>query len=76
MSKTYTEPVTVLYGHMQMILAALDAAYGYHMADDLASQYKNVGGTHRPSHLTKRLEKALWTVEGYLAEGADELPDE
>lgn len=71
-SNTYIEPVQLLRGHLEEIQQALDAARGYHVADDLARQYKNVGGTHRPSNLTKRLEKALDRVEGYLAEDQDE----
>jgi hypothetical protein len=73
-NRAYVEPVTVLRGHLEEVLEALDAATGYHSADDLARQYKNVGGTYRPSNLTKRLEKALDRVQGYLVEEQDELP--
>jgi hypothetical protein len=73
MPRNYTEPITVLRGHLEEMYEAIDTAYGYHTADDLARQYKNVGSTHRPSNLSKRLEKALSSVEGYLAqEEADE----
>jgi hypothetical protein len=58
-------------------VAAIDTAYGYHSADDLARQFKNVGGTSRPSNLTRRLEQALEIGNGYLAGpegGEDDLP--
>jgi hypothetical protein len=71
-NSTYTEPVTLLRGHLEEIYAALDTAYGFHSADDLARQYKNVGSTHRPSNLTKRLEKALAHTEGYLVAREDD----
>lgn len=71
MAVRYSELVPVLRGHLEEIYEALDAATGYHIADDLARQYKNVGGTHRPSNLTKRLEKAQKHLEGYLAEVED-----
>jgi hypothetical protein len=64
----YTEPVSVLRGHLEEWLSAIDAAYGYHAANDLAQQYRNVGGTTRPSNLTKRLEASLERITGYLAE--------
>lgn len=65
------EPVGVLRVHLQEIYEALDTAYGAASAEDLVRAYKNVGGTNRPSNLTKRLEKALGRVEGYLAEPED-----
>jgi hypothetical protein len=68
MPRDYAVPITVLRGHLQEIADAVDTAYGYHTADDLARQYKNVGSTHRPSNLTVRLEKALSSLEGYLAQ--------
>jgi hypothetical protein len=68
---TYTDSIVILRGHLEEIFTALDAATGYHVADDLARQYKNVGGTHRPSNLTKRLEAAQERVAGYLEEGDD-----
>lgn len=71
MAASYTDPIVVLRAHLEEIFTALDAAAGYHIADDLARQYKNVGGTHRPSNLTKRLEKAQERVAGYLEEVAD-----
>lgn len=77
MSSSYTETVPILRGHLEEIFEALDAARGYHLADDLARQYKNVGGIHRPSNLTKRLEKARDRVEGYLeSEQHEQLPEE
>lgn len=75
----YTDGVVVLRGHLEEIYAALDSAAGYHIADDLARQYKNVGGTHRPSNLTKRLEEAQRRVIGYLAvdgEAEEDVPEE
>lgn len=72
----YTDQVPVMQGHLEEIFIALDNATGYHLADDLARQYKNVGGTHRPSNLTKRLQKARDNVEGYLRLELDELPDQ
>jgi hypothetical protein len=72
----YTEQVSVLRGHLEEWLDALEAAYGYHAANDLAQQYRNVGGTTRHSNLTKRLESALERVTGYLIEEEDnELSD-
>jgi hypothetical protein len=68
----YTDSVTLLRGHLEEIHLALDSAYGFQAADDLARLYKNVGGTTRPSNLTKRLEKALAHAEGYLAQEEEE----
>jgi len=73
--RTYTDQILVLRGHLEEIYEALDSAYGYHTADDLARQFKNVGGTHRPSNLTKRIEKALGRTEGYLEADENELPE-
>lgn len=75
MARDYAQPVMVLRGHLQEIAEALDTAYGFHAADDLARQYKNVGSTHRPSNLTKRLEKALSSAEGYLAQEEDDVAE-
>jgi len=72
----YTESIPVLRGHMEEIYEALDNAYGHHVATDLARQYQNTGGTHRPSNLTRKLEKALNRTEGYLEVETDELPEE
>ena len=69
---TYVDLVPVLRGHLEEMYEALDAAYGYHTADDLARQYKNTGGTHRPSILTRKLEKALGRTEGYLLSQDDD----
>lgn len=68
----YTDQITVLRGHLEQIFEALDSAWGYHTADDLARQYKNVGGTHRPSNLTRRLEEALQRTGAYLETGDDD----
>lgn len=73
---TYTDVVPVLRGHLEEIYEALDSARGYHVADDLARQYKNVGALHRPSNLTKRLEKALGRTEGYLEAEDHDVPVE
>ena len=68
----YTDRIEVLQGHLLEIYEALDTAYGYHQATDLAAGYRNVGGTTRASNLTKRIEKAILHVEGYLQEDTDE----
>jgi hypothetical protein len=74
---TYTDHIVVLRGHLEELYQALDTATGYHTADDLARQYKNVGSTHRPSNLTKRLEQARDRAEGYLlAQEDDSVPEE
>jgi hypothetical protein len=72
------EPVGVLRIHLQEIFEALDTALGASQAEDLVRGYKNVGGTNRPSNLTKRLEKAHARVEGYLVmeEEADGVSEE
>lgn len=62
-----TEQIPLLRIHLEQLVQAIDSAYGYHAADDLARQFKNVGGTFRPSNLTKRLENALELGNGYLA---------
>lgn len=67
MSNSYADRVECLRGHLEEIQIALNTAYGYHIADDLTRQYKNVGGVFQASNLTKRIEKALAHVEGYLA---------
>lgn len=64
--KSFIESITILRGHLEEIQEALDAARGFHVADDLARQYRNIGGTARPSNLSRKLEKALTRVEGYL----------
>lgn len=69
---SYTDQVIILRGHLEDIHEALDSATNFHVADDLARKFKNVGGTHRPSNLTTRLENALDRVEGYLAEVPNE----
>lgn len=71
-----TDQLPVLRVHLEQLVAAIDTAYGYHSADDLARQFKNVGGTSRPSNLTRRLEQALELGNGYLAqpEEEDDLP--
>lgn len=71
-----TDQIPVLRVHLDEIHRALDNSFGFHVADDLARQYKNVGGTHRPSNLTKALETALNRVEGYLAIDYDDISDE
>lgn len=75
MTPTYTDRIVVLRGHLEEIFEALDTATGYHTADDLARQYKNVGSTHRPSNLTKRLEKARDHAEGYLLQEDEDVPE-
>ena len=73
----YTDTVMILRGHLEELEQALDTATSYHVADDLTRRFKNVGGTHRPSNLTVRLEKALDRVRGYLTQEDDErLPEE
>lgn len=72
----YTDVVSLLRGHLEEVHLALDAAYGFHAADDLARSYKNVGGTTRPSNLTKRLEKALMHAEGYLTKEEEDVSEE
>jgi hypothetical protein len=73
----YTDQVTVLRGHLEEVYRAVDNAYGYHMADDLARQYKNTGGVHKPSNLTKVLSKATEHLEGYLQkEEEDDVSEE
>jgi hypothetical protein len=62
-----TDQIPVLRIHLEQLVQAIDSAYGFHTADDLARQFKNVGGTFRPSNLTKRLENALELGGGYLA---------
>jgi hypothetical protein len=70
------EPIPVLRTHLQELYEAVDTAYGAAAAEDLARGYKNVGGTNRPSNLTKRLEKALDRLQGYLVErDENELPE-
>lgn len=76
MTPTYVDTIPVLRGHLEEIFSALDAASGYHSADDLARQYKNVGGTFRPSNLTKRLESARERVDGYLSQEEADVPQE
>lgn len=76
MAARYTESVTVLRGHLEEMFLALDAAAGYHAADDLARQYKNVGGAFRPSNLTTRLERSRERLEGYLQEESTDVPQE
>lgn len=71
---SYAEKVVILRGHLEEIFEALENAYGYHDADDLARGFKNVGGTHRPSNLTKKLERASDRVRGYLE--AEDVPEE
>lgn len=71
---TYGTPINILRGHLEEIYEALSAASGYHSADDLARQYKNVGGTFRPSNLTKRLDSARERVNGYLAQEDSDEP--
>lgn len=63
----------------ESIWAALDVARGYHIADDLTKEYKNVGGTHRPSNLTKRIENAIALLDEAASrgdeDGADAIPN-
>ena len=72
MPRTYTQTQAVMRGHLEEIHRALAAAYTYHEADDVATEAKNIGGTHRPSNLTTALSTALDRVEGYLQEAPDE----
>lgn len=75
--RAYTERTLVLHGHLLEMYEALDAARGYHVADDLAQQYKKVTSMPQQSNLTAKLERALSRVEGYLAQGVDnDVPDE
>ena len=67
--------VTVLRLHLEEIWNALDTAHAYHLADDLRTGYKNVGGTSRESNLTKRLEHARDRLDTYLIEEED-VPEE
>lgn len=58
---------------LQQVWEALDTARGFHVADDLRTQYKNAGGTHRPSNLTRRLENAIALLdETFAAESEDD----
>lgn len=68
MSTNYTEPLTILRGHLEEIYTALNAAAGFHAADDLRTEYKNAGGAHRPSKLTSLLERSRDRAAGYLQE--------
>lgn len=71
--RNYVEPILVLRGHLEEIYEALETATNYHEADDLAHKFKNIGGTSRPSNLTKRLSKALDRTESYLATEQEDL---
>jgi hypothetical protein len=73
-----TESIGVLRVHLREFYEALDTACGKSMAEDLVAGYRNVGGSNRPSNLTKRLTNALTRIEGYLVEPeeTDELPEE
>lgn len=62
----YTEPIGVLRGHLEEIAQALETAHVNASAHDLVQSTRNVGGTSRPSNLTKRLETALARAQGYL----------
>lgn len=73
---SYGDQVVVLRGHLEELQQALDSATSFHVADDQARRFKNVGGAWQPSHLTVRLENALDRVEGYLEEVPDELSTE
>jgi hypothetical protein len=70
-----TDQIVVLRYHLEEILRTLDAAYGFHSADDLARQYKSMTTRFVPSNLTKSLERSLARVGGYLEiqEEIDEL---
>ena len=70
-----TDLIPVLRTHLEDVFIALDNARGYHLANDLATQYKNTGGVHRPSNLTKQIEKAHAKIAGYLEEDLD-VPEE
>lgn len=68
MTQFSTEPITILRGHLEEIYTALNAAAGFHAADDLRSEYKNVAGVHKPSKLTTVLERSRDRAAGYLQE--------
>lgn len=70
---SYTDMTEIMQGHLEEFHAALQAAFTYHEADDIRAEAKNVGGVHRRSHLTTRLESALDRAEGYLT--GKETPD-
>lgn len=57
---------------LEQIWEALDAAHTFHTADDIRTQAKNIGGTHRPSNLTRRLENALNALNEVFTEGASD----
>lgn len=59
----------------ELIWQALDTARGYHLADDLARQYKNAGGTHRPSNITKRIEHAIQILDQAVVEGEENVAE-
>jgi hypothetical protein len=62
---------------LEQVWQALDAARTYHVADDVRTQAKNIGGTHRPSNLTRRLETAQEALDAAFAEEEQsELPEE
>lgn len=72
----YTEFVSVLRGHLEEVQIAVENAYGASKASDLVRQYQNVGGVYKPSNLTRKLDKALSHIEGYLLiEDSDELSE-
>lgn len=72
----YTDEVPVLRGHLEETHEALLTAQAYHQALDLADAARNVGGPQRPSNISRRLDKAVARVEGYLAtqEEDDDVP--
>lgn len=64
----YTDQVTVLRGHLEEILQALQAAYGKAAAEDLARRYSQMDHAgHRPARLTGVLDSQVQRVGGYLA---------
>lgn len=65
------DQIPVLRLHLEEMYRALDTAHKYHIADDLARQYKNIGGPYQPSNLTKSLATGLSRAEGYLVENPE-----
>lgn len=63
-----TDLIQIPRAELENWWTAIDTAHKYHVADDLTREFKNVGGTHRPSNLTKRLEAALDRLDAFLME--------
>lgn len=72
----YTDGINILRGHVGELVRVLEASFGYHDATDLARQFQNLGGVHRPSNLTKALNTQLERFKGYLLLEEEDVSEE